>query len=78
MIVDDIEHASVVQLRTTPAPTAWHWWRTTSLSGLRLVRDLDGISARRCLLLSVVSDNDTELTSVAVLRWSEDRAVAWH
>ncbi len=50
----------------------------TSLSGLRLVRELDGIAARRGLPLSVVSDNGTELTSVAVLRWSQDRAVAWH
>lgn len=50
----------------------------TSLSGLRLVRELDGIVARRGLPLSVVSDNGTELTSVAVLRWSQDRAVAWH
>ncbi len=50
----------------------------TSLSGARLVRELDGIAARRGLPLSVVSDNGTELTSVAVLRWSQDRAVAWH
>ncbi len=42
----------------------------TSLSGLRLVRELDAIAARRGLPLSVVSDNGTELTSVAVLRWS--------
>ena len=26
----------------------------------------------------VVSDNGTELTSTAVLRWSEDRRVEWH
>ena len=50
----------------------------TSLSGLRVVRALDGIAARRGLPLSVVSDNGTQLTSVAVLRWSQDRAVAWH
>jgi putative transposase len=50
----------------------------TSLSGQRLVRELDGIAAQRGLPVSVVSDNGTELTSVAVLRWSQDRAVAWH
>lgn len=50
----------------------------TSLSGARLVRELDGIAARRGLPLSVVSDNGTVLASAAVLRWSQDRAVAWH
>lgn len=26
----------------------------------------------------MVSDNGTELTSVAILRWSQDRTVGWH
>ena len=26
----------------------------------------------------IVSDNGTELTSVAVLRWAEERGVEWH
>ena len=26
----------------------------------------------------VVSDNGTELTSMAILRWSQDRSVEWH
>jgi putative transposase len=50
----------------------------TSLSGRRVVRELDAIAARRGYPLSVVSDNGTELTSSAVLAWSQDRKVGWH
>jgi putative transposase len=50
----------------------------TSLSGKRVVRELDAIGARRGLPLTVVSDNGTELTGTAILGWSQQRAVAWH
>ncbi len=50
----------------------------TSLSGKRVARELDAVAAARGLPLTVVSDNGTELTSVAILRWSQDRAVGWH
>ena len=50
----------------------------TSLSGRRVVRELDAIAARRGYPASVVSDNGTELTSSAVLAWSQDRGVGWH
>jgi putative transposase len=50
----------------------------TSLSGQRVARELDAIAAARGLPENVVSDNGTELTSVAVLRWSQERGVAWH
>jgi putative transposase len=50
----------------------------TSLSGARVVRELDALGARRGFPAGVVSDNGTELTSTAVLRWSQDRKVAWH
>ncbi len=50
----------------------------TSLSGLRVARELDGIVAIRGLPLTVVSDNGTELTSTAILRWSQERGVGWH
>jgi putative transposase len=50
----------------------------TSLSGMRVARELDTIAAVRGLPATVVSDNGTELTSVAVLRWSQERGVAWH
>jgi putative transposase len=49
----------------------------TSLSGLRLVRELDVLSLRRGQPVSCVSDNGTELTSMAILRWSQDQGVAW-
>ena len=50
----------------------------TSLSGARVARELDGVSARFGFPASVVSDNGTELTSTAILRWSQERKVAWH
>ena len=50
----------------------------TSLSGLRVVRELDTIIARRGRPDTIVSDNGTELTSMAVLRWCQETAVDWH
>lgn len=50
----------------------------TSLSGRRVVCDLDRIVGRRGRPLLIVSDNGTELTSHAILRWQEERGVAWH
>jgi putative transposase len=50
----------------------------TSLSGGRVARELDDLVAQRGKPSSVVSDNGTELTSTAMLRWQEDTGVAWH
>ena len=51
----------------------------TSLSGLRVGRELDGIAGLRgCRPAMIVSDNGTELTSHAILRWQEERSVLWH
>lgn len=51
----------------------------TSLSGLRVGRELDRIAELRgCRPAMVVSDNGTELTSHAILRWQEERSVLWH
>jgi putative transposase len=50
----------------------------TSLSGARVARELDAIARRRGYPETIVSDNGTELTSVAVLRWTQDRNVGWH
>jgi putative transposase len=50
----------------------------TSISGRRVARELDAIIARRGRPLTVVSDNGTEFTSMAILRWSQDRGVDWH
>jgi putative transposase len=49
----------------------------TSLSGVRVVRELDRIALERITPRVIVSDNGTELTSMAVLRWAADR-VGWH
>jgi len=50
----------------------------TSLSGVRTARELDCLIARRGKPKSIVSDNGTELTSMAILRWSQETQVAWH
>ena len=49
----------------------------TSLSGVRVVRELDRLTLERVTPRVIVSDNGTELTSNAVLRWANDR-VGWH
>ena len=50
----------------------------TSLSGARVARELDAIAAQRGHPASILSDNGTELTRMAVLHWSEERGVGWH
>ncbi|QPM91188.1 IS3 family transposase ISRde2 [Pseudooceanicola algae] len=49
-----------------------------SLSGIRVGRELDRITEMRGYPCMVVSDNGTELTSNAILKWQEDRRVDWH
>lgn len=50
----------------------------TSLSGLRVTRELTAVMARRGKPQTIVSDNGTELTSMAVLRWCQDSGIQWH
>jgi putative transposase len=50
----------------------------TSLPALRVVRELDAIVAVRGRPAMIVSDNGTELTSMAMMRWSQDRQIEWH
>jgi putative transposase len=50
----------------------------TSLSGTRVVRELDAVIARRGRPGTVVSDNGTEFTSTAILSWCQRTAVDWH
>jgi putative transposase len=50
----------------------------TSLSGVRVARELDAIIAVRGRPTSIVSDNGTELTSMAILRWSQETRIEWH
>lgn len=50
----------------------------TSLSGARVARELDAVIGRRGRPHLVVSDNGTEFTSTAILRWQQDSGVDWH
>jgi len=49
-----------------------------SLSGERVTRELDKIIERRGSPCMIVSDNGTELTSNAMLKWQQDTQVDWH
>ena len=50
----------------------------TSLSGIRMTRELDAIIQRRGRPHTIVSDNGTEMTSMAVLKWCQETGVEWH
>ncbi|MCL5777890.1 IS3 family transposase [Limibaculum sp. FT325] len=50
----------------------------TSLSGPRVTRELTTIMARQGRPKTIVSDNGTELTSMAVLQWCQDTQIDWH
>ncbi len=50
----------------------------TSISGIRVARELDRLLAERGKPGTIVSDNGTELTSNAILKWADDHKVAWH
>ena len=50
----------------------------TSLSGLRVARELDLLIAWRGRPKTIVSDNGTEPTSNAILCWAEKAKVDWH
>ena len=47
----------------------------TSISGIRVARELDRLLADRGKPKMIVSDNGTELTSNAILRWADDHKV---
>jgi transposase InsO family protein len=50
----------------------------TSISGRRVTRELIAIIEGRGKPRMIVSDNGTEFTSNAVLRWSKEHQVEWH
>lgn len=50
----------------------------TSLSGLRVARELDALIVRRGRPSMIVSDNGSELTSMAILKWCQDTGIEWH
>ena len=50
----------------------------TSISGRRVTRELIAVIEGRGKPRMIVSDNGTEFTSNAVLRWSKEHQVEWH
>ena len=50
----------------------------TSLPGRRVVCELEALIALRGKPSMCVSDNGTELTSMSVLQWAQERRVEWH
>jgi putative transposase len=50
----------------------------TSLSGQRVARELDQIIAERGMPKTIVSDNGTEFTSMAILKWVQKTGIDWH
>ncbi len=50
----------------------------TSLSGVRMARELDRLMIERGKPKMIVSDNGSELTSNAILTWADQARVEWH
>jgi len=50
----------------------------TSISGARVVRELDALARTYGKPACIVSDNGTEFTSRAILQWANDNKVDWH
>ncbi|MGZ2441981.1 hypothetical protein ACVI55_004417 [Sinorhizobium medicae] len=50
----------------------------TSISGLRVARELDRMIEKRGKPKMIVSDNGSEFTSNAILQWTDRTKVEWH
>ncbi len=50
----------------------------TSISGARVARELDALVRVYGKPASIVSDNGTEFTSRAILKWANENDVEWH
>ena len=50
----------------------------TSLSGIRVARELDRLMIERGKPKMIVSDNGSELTGNAILAWADKTKVEWH
>ena len=50
----------------------------TSISGARVARELDALVRIYGKPACIVSDNGTEFTSKAILKWANDNNVEWH
>lgn len=49
----------------------------TSLSGKRVVRELSSLVADKGIPKAITSDNGTEFTSNAILKWSQESCINW-
>lgn len=49
----------------------------TSLSGARVARELSELIFERGVPQAILSDNGTEFTSHAILKWSQEKGVEW-
>jgi putative transposase len=49
-----------------------------SLSGMRVVRKLGFLIAQRGAPMTIVKDNGTEFTGMAILGWSQESRIEWH
>jgi putative transposase len=50
----------------------------TSISGVRVTRELGQAISERGIPKTIVSDNGTEFTSMAILKWVQDNGIDWH
>lgn len=50
----------------------------TSISGARVARELDALVRLYGKPKSIISDNGTEFTSRAILKWADENHVDWH
>jgi len=50
----------------------------SSLSGKRVIRELERVIIERGAPKTIISDNGTEFTSKAVLSWTGEKGVDWH
>ena len=50
----------------------------TSISGQRVAREFAVVIAARGRPESIVSDNGSELTKMAILRWCQEIGAGWH
>ncbi|WP_143542932.1 integrase core domain-containing protein, partial [Cereibacter azotoformans] len=50
----------------------------TSISGARVARELDALIRIYEKPACIVSDNGTEFTSKAILKWANENGVEWH
>lgn len=64
--------------RSQSSSNRWRHDRSPSISGTRVARELDAVIRLYGKPKTIVSDNGTELTSRAILRWQAKTDVAWH